>query len=92
MDDIIIIGSGVLAEHLKDVEKVLIRLREYWMQVNPAKLSWAKDQLEYLGFTIVRNGIKPQKKKIEAILRTSAHNKQKQIRQFFGMINYYKDM
>eukprot|EP00957_Ditylum_brightwellii_P170139 12951418-Ditylum_brightwellii.AAC.1 len=32
MDDIIIIGSGTLVEHLKDVEKVLIRLQEYGMQ------------------------------------------------------------
>eukprot|EP00957_Ditylum_brightwellii_P087984 6700392-Ditylum_brightwellii.AAC.1 len=78
MDDIIIISSGTLAEHLKDVKKVLIRLREYEMQVNPAKSSWAKDKLEYLGFTISRNGIKPQKKNIEAILRTAAPNNQKQ--------------
>eukprot|EP00957_Ditylum_brightwellii_P003279 248837-Ditylum_brightwellii.AAC.1 len=78
MDDIIIIGSGMLAEHLKDIKKVFIRLRKYGMQVNPAKSSWAKDQLEYLGFTTLRNGIEPQKKKVEAILRTVAPNNQKQ--------------
>eukprot|EP00957_Ditylum_brightwellii_P063973 4852968-Ditylum_brightwellii.AAC.1 len=59
MDDIIIIGSGTLAKHLKDIEK---------------------DQLEYLGFTILINGIKPQKKKIEDILRTAPPNNQKQVR------------
>eukprot|EP00957_Ditylum_brightwellii_P180348 13738988-Ditylum_brightwellii.AAC.1 len=78
MDDIIIIGLGTFAERLNDVEKVLIRLREYGIQVNPTKSSWAKDQLEYLGFTILRNGIKPQQKKIEAILKTAAPNNQKQ--------------
>eukprot|EP00957_Ditylum_brightwellii_P191767 14598718-Ditylum_brightwellii.AAC.1 len=52
----------------------------------------AEEQLKYLGFTILRNGIKPQKKKIEAILRTVPPNNQKQGRQFLGMINYYKDM
>eukprot|EP00957_Ditylum_brightwellii_P202538 15330586-Ditylum_brightwellii.AAC.1 len=92
MDDIIIIGLGTLAEHLKDMEKVLIRLQEYGMQVYPAKSSWAKDQLEYLGFTIFRSEIKPQQKKIEAILRISALNNQKQVRQSLGIINYYKDM
>eukprot|EP00957_Ditylum_brightwellii_P105333 8030150-Ditylum_brightwellii.AAC.1 len=43
MDDIIIISLDTLVEHLKDVEKVLIRLQDYGMQVNPSKSSWAKD-------------------------------------------------
>eukprot|EP00957_Ditylum_brightwellii_P030391 2301728-Ditylum_brightwellii.AAC.1 len=78
IDDIIIIGLGTLAEHLKEVNKILIRLQEYGMQVNPTKSSWAKDQLEYLGFTMSRNGNEPQKKKNEAILRTAPPNNQKQ--------------
>eukprot|EP00957_Ditylum_brightwellii_P032111 2434994-Ditylum_brightwellii.AAC.1 len=43
MDDIIIIGLGTLVGQLKDIKKVLTRLQEYGMQVNPTKSSWAKD-------------------------------------------------
>eukprot|EP00957_Ditylum_brightwellii_P066957 5082371-Ditylum_brightwellii.AAC.1 len=67
-------------------------MREYGMQINPTKSAWTKDQLEYFGFTISREGIKPQHKKIDAILKTAAPTNQKQVRQFLGMVNYYKDM
>mmetsp|Transcript_27157 Transcript_27157/g.39950 ORF Transcript_27157/g.39950 Transcript_27157/m.39950 type:complete len:553 (-) Transcript_27157:1456-3114(-) len=92
MDNIIVVGSGSLEEHLKDVAQVLKRMREYGMHINPNKSAWAKDQLEYLGFTISRDGIKPQQKKVDAILKTAAPTNQKQVRQFLGMANYYKDM
>eukprot|EP00957_Ditylum_brightwellii_P143453 10928985-Ditylum_brightwellii.AAC.1 len=37
MDDIIIVGSGLLEEHLKDVAQVLKKIQEYGMQINPNK-------------------------------------------------------
>eukprot|EP00957_Ditylum_brightwellii_P190514 14501461-Ditylum_brightwellii.AAC.1 len=78
MDDIIVVGSGLLEDHLKDIAQVLKRMREYGMQINPNKSAWARDQLEYLGFTISRDGIKPHQKKVEAILKTAAPTNQKQ--------------
>eukprot|EP00957_Ditylum_brightwellii_P077933 5923335-Ditylum_brightwellii.AAC.1 len=78
MDNIIVVGLGLLEEHLKDVAQVLKRMQEYGMQINPNKSAWAKDQLKYLGFTISRDGIKPQQKKDDAILKTAAPTNQKQ--------------
>ena len=65
LDDILIIGNGAWEEHLKQVEAVLQRLLNAGMQVNPLKSFWFQDEVEYLGYTISREGIKPQQNKVE---------------------------
>ena len=59
LDDIIIIGSGRYEDHLMQMEEVLARLKEKGFQVNPLKSFWAKSEVEYLGFVITREGIRP---------------------------------
>ena len=90
IDDIIIIGSGSYEEHLKDVDKAISRLIEMGMQINPRKTVWAAEEVDYLGFTITRKGIKPQKNKVEAILKIKSPENPKQVRHFVGLVNFYK--
>ena len=92
IDDIIVLGQGTFEEHLADVDMVLQRLRDMGMQVNPRKTEWMRDQVEYLGFTITREGIKPQAKKIDSILAIKTPTNQKDVRRFVVMINFYKDL
>ena len=51
-----------------------------------------KDQVEYLGFTITREGIKSQSKMIDSILAIKTPTNQKDVRRFVGMVNFYKDL
>jgi len=67
MDDIIIIGDGTFEIHMKDVKEVLERLVDKGLHINPDKSSWAKDQVEYLGFLLNRDGVEPQPMKIQGI-------------------------
>ena len=69
LDDIIIIGTGTFTQHIKQVEEVLDRLIAMGLQVNPGKTAWMVDEVDYLGFNISREGIKPQKKKVKAVLK-----------------------
>ena len=64
IDDIIILGNSSLVDHLKDIAKVLKRLSNKGMQINSTKSSWSVSEVDYLGFTITREGIKPQRKKV----------------------------
>ncbi len=41
---------------------------------------------------MTRDGIKPQTKKVQAILRLSPPNNVKELRRFLGMVQYYRDM
>ena len=77
---------------MEDLRKVLTRLGDAGLQVNPLKCFWVKNEVDYLGFIITTEGIKPQPKKIAKILAIKRPKNKRQLRRFVGMINYYKDM
>ena len=61
------------------------------MQVNPQKSFWGQREVDYLGFRITREGIRPQPNKVQGILDMDRPKTQKQIRGFVGMVNYYRN-
>ena len=92
MDDIIIIGDGTFEEHMKDVREVLERLVDKGLQINPDKSAWAMFQVEYLGYLLNRVGVEPQPMKIQGILDMDTPENQRHVREFIGMVNFYKNM
>ena len=92
MDDLLVIGTETFEKHIEQVNEVLTRLEAKQMQVNPDKSFWAKDEVAYLGFLINQQGIKPQPEKIEAMLNIKPPTNKKFLRQFIGMVNYYKEL
>jgi Reverse transcriptase (RNA-dependent DNA polymerase)./Integrase core domain. len=91
IDDLAIFTTGSFEEHLADVEKVLSRLERANFSIKPRKCNFAVKRVEYLGHTITPDGIEPQPQKVSAILNIAAPKTPKQLRQFIGMINYYRD-
>src|SRR5688572_11466410 len=51
-----------------------------------------QSKLEYLRYWIIRNGITPITKKVEAIFKLTPPTKKKQLKKFIGIINYYRDL
>ncbi len=92
LDDLLIISKQSFEEHLEHLERVLSRLNEAGLRVNMAKSKFCQTQLDYLGYTISREGIKPIMKKVKAILQIAPPKNRKQVRQFIGMVNYYRDV
>ena len=91
VDDILIITKGSYDQHLKAVETVLCILRKCGMQINPDKSYFCKQEVEYLGYIINRQGIAPQPKKVRAIRNMQRPKTIRQLRRFLGMINFYRD-
>jgi hypothetical protein len=60
--------------------------------VNPKKCVWFAKSVDYLGFTITREGIKPQTAKVQGILNMQQPRNQKDIRRFVGMVSFYRDL
>jgi hypothetical protein len=54
-----------------------------------AKSSFRAHEIEYLGYILTRDGIKPQLKKVQAILTLNLPNNVKELRHFLGMVQYY---
>jgi hypothetical protein len=74
------------------METVLIRLCDAGLKVNAAKSSFCAHEIEYLGYILTREGIKPQPKKVQVILTLNPPNSIKELTHFLGMVQYYRDM
>jgi hypothetical protein len=68
MVDVLIIMREILDKHLQKIETVLTRLCCAGLKVNAAKSSFCALEIEYLAYILTRDGIKPQPKKLQAIL------------------------
>jgi hypothetical protein len=76
---------------LNKLDEILQWLKENNLQVNGNKSSFCAIEAEFLGFVLTWQGVKPQVKKVEAIVKIATPKTVKQVRSFIGMINYYKD-
>ena len=68
IDDLLCISRGSLEDHLEKLEEVLKRLCEVGLKVNAEKSTFCALEIEYLGYILTRDGIKPQSNKVQAIL------------------------
>jgi hypothetical protein len=92
IDDLLIITKGSLGVHLAKLEAVLIRLQDAGPKANAAKLFFCTAETEYRGYIPTRGGVKPHQKKVQTILALYLPNNVKKLRQFIGMVQYYRDM
>lgn len=89
MDDILIFSKHI-EEHVEHLTTILNCLKNANVKLQIDKCEFAKDELEFLGHTINSEGLKPNKKKVEAIDRIQLPTSQKQIQSFLGMTNYLR--
>jgi hypothetical protein len=68
LDDLLCISKLSLEDHLEKLEGVLRQLRDAGLKVNAAKLTFCAFEIEYQGYVLTRDGIKPQSNKVQAIL------------------------
>jgi hypothetical protein len=92
IDNLLVITRRTLEYHLDKLREVLKRLRKAGLKVNAAKTFFCTHEIEYLGYILTRGGIKPQPKKVQAILALNPPNNMKELRHFLGMVQYYRDM
>jgi biotin operon repressor len=86
IDDLLCISRGSLEDHLEKLEEVLKQLREVGLQVNAEKSTFRALEIEYLGYILTRDGIKPPSNKVQAILAIQPPKGVKQLRHFLGMV------
>jgi hypothetical protein len=92
LDDLLCISTLSLEDHLEKLEEVLGQLCNAVLKVNAAKLTFCTLEIEYLGYLLTRDGIKPQSNKVQAILMIKPPTGVKQLRHFIGMVQYYRDL
>ncbi|XP_029177646.1 uncharacterized protein LOC114945558 [Nylanderia fulva] len=88
LDDIKIASVNV-EKHFEILELVLSRLSEYNIRINLEKCTFLKNQISYCGHIIGKDGIKKEKKKMEAVEKLPRPKNVSEVRAFIGLINYY---
>ena len=92
LDDLLALTKSTFEDHLMKLELMLERLQNAGLKVNADKSTFCATEIKYLGYIITRKGIKPVKKKIDAILKIQAPQNVRQLRRFLGMVQYYRDL
>ena len=63
LDNLLIVTQGDFKLHLKHLEKVFTKLGKAGLKVNAWKSTFCTDKLEYLGYLMNREGVRPTLKK-----------------------------
>ena len=89
MDDLIIF-SRTFEEHLRDLEPVFKRFDEANISLKASKCVFGCEKVEFLGFELSADGIKPQRRLAKAIDDFKQPECKKDVKSFSGMANFYR--
>jgi len=88
VDDILVTGEND-EEHLDNLGKVLQVLEENGLRLKREKCKFFMEEVDFLGYRISAEGVKPIQDKIKSILDAPAPQNESQVKSFLGMIQYY---
>ena len=87
--DDILVASNNNHEHEKQLRKLFARLSENGLVVNPSKSVLGAKEVDFLGFHVNQDGVRPQSEKVKAITEFKTPETFGQLSEFLGMINFY---
>ena len=89
LDDIIIYSRSE-QEHFEHLEEIFIRLKAAGLKLKPEKCCFFKKHIQYLGHLISADGIQPLPEKLKSIAKMPAPKNPKEVKQFLGLVGYYR--
>lgn len=78
--------------HMEALDRVAQRIRDNNLKLNPKKTVLGRKEIQYLGFNISEDGVAPSKCKIAAMRDYPMPDTQKRVKEFVGVINYFRSM
>ena len=89
LDDILVF-SRTEEEHIRHLRIVLQRLRDQKLYAKPSKCEWMKDEVEFLGHRIGRDGLAVMQEKVDAIKTWPVPTTVTDVRSFLGLTGFYR--
>ena len=87
--DDILVASHSKSEHRAHVRQVLERLQQQGLIINLAKCQFGRQEIDFLGHRITKQGITPLPSKVAAIRGFARPSTVKSLQEFMGMVNFY---
>lgn len=88
IDDILVMSKNK-EEHLKHLRILFERLEKYGLHINASKCVFGVPVIDFLGFQISKDGVKPSPSRVSAIVDLKSPTSVKEVQGFLGMVNYY---
>ena len=92
IDDILVINKGSFQNHLEQLEEVFRRCQKMNLKMNADKCRFGLNEIDYLGYIVTPEGIKPNPKKIQAIQAMKRPTTVTEVRRLIGLVQYYRDL
>ena len=89
LDDILVFSPD-METHLKHLRNLFERLRSADLKLKEVKCNFLKKHIQYLGHFISGEGIAPVQEKLESIQKKLPPRNPKEVKQFLGLIGYYR--
>ena len=86
------IFSKTKEEHLENIRKVLQGLKEEKLLINLKNYYFMQEEIVYLRFGILGNGLKMDPKKVKAILGWPTPKNVGEVRSFHGLASFYRSL
>lgn len=88
--DDILVASTSPSEHVRHLEVLFERLKTYGVVVNSAKCVFGQPEVKFLGYLVSEKGTSPLPEKVDAIRSFPRPDTVKKLRQFLGMLNFFR--
>lgn len=89
VDDILVYSLS-LEDHLMTLKELFQILSDNLIQINYAKCQFIKTKIEYLGYEICLNEIRPSDRHIESVRNIPVPTNAKSLQRFLGLVNYFR--
>ena len=88
--DDVIISSRNLEEHVKHLEILFQRFQKYGIRLSLHKCEFAKTKINFLGYQLSKDGIRPTEEKVKALCNICEPKDHKALRRLLGMFGFYQ--
>lgn len=87
LDDIFVFGR-TKAEHDKNLQAVMERLREHNVSINEDKSVFGQQSVKFIGFQVGHDGLRVEDEKLAAIRSFRRPETQHEVKSFLGLMNF----
>ena len=88
--DDLIVHSANHDDHLRQLDQLFTRLAAHNLKVKLQKCVFGSHKVQYLGFLLSEDGIRPGTDKLKAVNQAQPPSTVKEVRQFLGLCNFFR--